>query len=134
MMAENTVPTPTKGSDTVATQETTRAQEQYIRPPVDIFDTADGLVLVADLPGVKREDLDIQVHDSVLSITGRTHNAMPGTVIYREYELANFFREFQIGTEIDQDRIDAELKHGVLTLTLKKAAKAPPKKIEVKFS
>jgi HSP20 family protein len=133
-MAEKTVPTPTKGGEEIATQETTRAQEQYIRPPVDIYETESGLVLVADLPGVKREDLEIQVNNNVLSITGRTHDAMPGTGIYREYDLVSFYREFQIGTEVDQENIEAELKHGVLTLTLKKAAKALPKKVEVKFA
>lgn len=132
-MAERTVSAPAQGGEGVLEHEATRAQEQFIRPPVDIYETPEGLVLVADLPGVQRENLDVQVKDSVLSITARTGAAMPGTMVWREYALASFFREFQIGAEIDQDDIAAELRNGVLTLTLRKAPRALPRKIEVQY-
>jgi HSP20 family protein len=95
--------------------------------------TPEGLVLTADLPGVSKEGLEVGVNDGVLTISGKlAHVAPPGDPIYRECELTNFFRQFEIGEEIDRDRISAELKHGVLTLKLPKTERAKPKQIEVK--
>ncbi len=89
---------------------------------------------MADLPGVSREDLDVSVENGLLTIRGRTHHAVPGDAIYREYELANFFRQFELSDKVDQNKITAELKHGVLTLNLPKAEEAKPRQIEVKVS
>jgi HSP20 family molecular chaperone IbpA len=131
-MAERTVAAPT-ASRTPATIEGTRNQERYMAPPVDIYETLDGLVVMADLPGVTQEDLDVRVENNILTIRGRSRHIAPSDPIYREHELINFFRQFELGEKIDQSKISAELKYGVLTLTLPKAEEAKPRKIAVKI-
>ena len=112
-------------------REETRSQERYITPPVDIYETTNGLVVTADLPGVAKEGLDIRVENNLLTIRGKAAHAAPGDPIYREYGLVNFFRQFELNERVDQNKISAELKHGVLTLSLPKAEQAKPRKIEV---
>jgi HSP20 family molecular chaperone IbpA len=128
-MAEKTVAAPEVQKP--ATTESTRNQERYVAPPVDIYETHDGLVVLADLPGVSQEGLDVRVDNNVLTIRGHAHHAMPGDATYREYELVNFFRQFELSDKVDQGRISAELKCGVLTLQLPKAEEAKPRQIAV---
>jgi HSP20 family molecular chaperone IbpA len=130
-MAEKTVATTTPQQAPVAT-EGTRNQERYITPPVDIYETPDGLVVMADLPGVTRENLDVRVDNNVLTIRGMSRHTTPSDPVYREYELINFFRQFELGEKIDQGQIAAELKHGVLLLRLPKAPEAKARQIEVR--
>jgi HSP20 family molecular chaperone IbpA len=112
-------------------QETTREQERFVRPPVDIYETTDGLTVVADLPGVPRDGLDIQVKDNILTIQGRARQPNSASPIYREFELFSYFRQFELSDSVDVTRISAELKNGVLTLQLPKAEQAKPKQIQV---
>lgn len=132
-MAERTVPVPGAPQRKVE-PEITRARERYVRPPVDIYETAEGLVLMADLPGVVKENLEVRVEDAALTIQAKVSHPAPGDLIYREYDLSGFFREFELSEEIDQQKVSAELKHGVLTLYLPKTEKAKPRQIEVKVS
>ncbi|HWP58953.1 MAG TPA: Hsp20/alpha crystallin family protein [Candidatus Acidoferrales bacterium] len=132
-MAEKTVPLSGEGKAS-SSREVTRSRERYIAPPVDIYETNEGLVLMADLPGVAKENLDVRVENDTLTIRGIASHKAPGSPIYREYELANFFRQFELGEKVDQGRISAELKHGVLMLSLPKAQEAKPRRIEVKVS
>ena len=113
-MAEKTVAAP--DIQTPNTTESTRHPERYVAPPVDIHETRDGLVVLADLPGVAKEALEVRVDDNVLTIRGHARHAVPGDVIYREYELVNFFRQFELHDKVDQSRITADLKCGVLNL------------------
>jgi HSP20 family molecular chaperone IbpA len=115
-----------------AGREETRSQEQYITPPVDIYETAEGLVVTADLPGVAKEALDVRVENHLLTIRGKTAHIASGEPVYREYGLVNFFRQFELNERVDTSKISADLKHGVLTLTLPKAEEAKPRKIEVR--
>ena len=145
-MAEQTVPTPSPGAhppdqgSTPLTPETaadrdrepTRAEEVFGAPPVDIFEDDDGLVVLADLPGVASEGLDIRVEQRILTITAHAQPAPSGTALHREYELTNFFRQFQLPEEVDTARIQAELKQGVLTLRLPRAPKEQPRRVEVR--
>ncbi|MCD6288853.1 MAG: Hsp20/alpha crystallin family protein [Candidatus Hydrogenedentes bacterium] len=128
-MKESTVP---------AKQETTipdtREEQRTLAPPVDIFENDEGLVVVADLPGVGKDGLDVRVENDVLTIKAAAASDIPVEPQYREYRLLNFFRQFQLSDEVDQERIQAELKHGVLTLTLPKKEQAKPKQIAVKVS
>jgi HSP20 family molecular chaperone IbpA len=130
-MAEKTVPG-VQSDAAPGRREDTRAHERYITPPVDIFETKDGLTVVADLPGVEQKALDIRVADGILTLQGRTTHVAPGTPVEREYELLNFYRQFELPEEVDSEKIAAELKHGVLTLHLPKKEKAKPRMVEVR--
>jgi HSP20 family protein len=133
-MAEKTVPTAAK-ERTTPSREETRSQERYVTPPVDIYENGDGLVVKADLPGVAKENLDVRVENGLLTIqTNPAHVTGSGAPIYREYELVNFFRQFELSDKVDQQKISADLKHGVLTLKLPRAEEAKPKRIEVKVT
>jgi len=111
--------------------ETTRQREHYITPPVDIYETPESLVVMADLPGIEPTNLDVRVDNNILTLRGQTSFSMPGDLCYREYTLVSFFRQFELSERIEQDKISADLQHGVLTLTLPKVAKAQPRAIAV---
>ena len=95
-------------------------------------ETARGLVVKADLPGVEKENLDLQVENNLLTIRAKPTHTSAGESVYREYELVNFFRQFELNEKVDRSKISAELKHGVLTLQLPKAEEVKPRKIEVR--
>ena len=132
-MAERTVATRAQEKAS-SSREETRSQERYITPPVDIYETIKGLVVTADLPGVAKDGLDMRVENNLLTIRGRAAHAAAGGPVYREYGLVNFFRQFELNDKVDQSKISAELKHGVLTLYLPKAEEVKPRKIEVKVA
>ena len=91
-------------------------------------------MVLADLPGVAKEALDVRVDNHVLTIRGQARHGVPGEVVYREYALVNFFRQFELSEKVDQSQITADLKSGVLTLTLPKAQEAKPRQIEVQVA
>jgi HSP20 family protein len=132
-MAEKTVATRAQ-QKAPQTKEETRSQQNYVTPPVDIYETADGLVVKADLPGVAKDHLNVRVENNLLTIRGEAAHVAPGDPIYREYGLVNFFRQFELNEKVDQTKISAELNHGVLTLNLPKAEEAKPKKIDIRVS
>lgn len=132
-MAERTVANRSQ-QRTPTTREETRSQEQYVVPPVDIYETSEGLVVKADLPGVAKENLDVRVENNLLTIRAQSDHVAPGDPVYREYALVNFFRQFELNERVDQTKISADLKHGVLTLELPKAEEAKPRKIDVKVA
>jgi len=109
----------------------TREEARTLTPPVDIFENADGLVVVADLPGADKKDLDVRVENDVLTIKAKSNGVIPAEPQYREYELLSFFRQFQLSDTVDQEQIKAELKHGVLIVNLPKKEAAKPKQIKV---
>lgn len=131
-MAEKTIPQ--YASDEEPRKEETRSQERYVTPAVDIYETPEGLVVKADLPGVAKDGLDLRVENNLLTIRGRAVHVTPGDPLYREYELAHFFRQFELSDRVDQRKISAELKNGVLTLNLPKAEEAKPRRIDVHVS
>ena len=134
IMAEKTVPATAKERNVPAREET-RSQERYVTPPVDIYEDRDGLVVQADLPGVAKENLDVRVENGLLTIQTRPGNVpLGGGSVYREYELVNFFRQFELSDKVDQQKISADLRHGVLTLKLPRAEQAKPKRIDVKVA
>ncbi|NQU14937.1 MAG: Hsp20/alpha crystallin family protein [Desulfobacteraceae bacterium] len=103
-------------------------------PPVDIFETDEGLTLLADLPGVKAEDLMIDLREGVMSLSGDVQPPEgPDEVdVLREYQTGKYHRKFNLSDVIDQSKIEAELKDGVLRLNLPKIETAAPRKIAVK--
>ena len=108
--------------------------EHYVSPPVDIYETADGFALVADLPGVSQDNLEVSVTHNVLTIKGRTPQRLPGKARYQEFQLASVFRQFKLNNAFDTDQVDAELKNGVLQLRIPKARAAVARQIEIKVA
>jgi HSP20 family molecular chaperone IbpA len=98
------------------------------------FETKEGLTVVADLPGVEQRNLDVRVAEGLLTLQAQTAPIAPGSLIDREYELLNFYRQFELPDEVDAEKIRAELKHGVLTLTLPKKEQAKPRRVDVKVA
>jgi HSP20 family protein len=88
---------------------------------------------MADLPGVSNDNLEIHVENGLLTLRGKIAPASRGEPIFREFELANFFRQFELGTDIDAEKVRAELKNGVLKLHLPKSEQAKPKRIPVQM-
>jgi len=121
-----------EAAPTRAETEATRQVRQFV-PDVDIHETDDSLVLLADVPGVKGDQLTVRLEKNVLTIHGRVEALDAGarSLIHAEYETGDYYRVFSLSDEIDQDRIDAKLKNGVLTLRLPKAARAKARKIDV---
>jgi HSP20 family protein len=123
-----------KGSPDKAGEKSlaTRDEAFYIAPPVDIFENEESLIVVADLPGVDKDGVEISVEDSILTIKGKAKYNQPPTVLRQEFTLQNYYRQFQLSDEVDQGKISAESKNGVLTITMPKAEKAKPKQIKVR--
>ncbi|MFW6107441.1 MAG: Hsp20/alpha crystallin family protein [bacterium] len=103
-------------------------------PPVDIYETDEGAVLVADLPGCDREDVDIQYESGVLTIRGRVpEDRFPDhELTYAEYRAGDFERAFSVSELVDPEKIEATVRNGVLRVALPKAEEAKPRKIEIK--
>jgi HSP20 family protein len=102
-------------------------------PPIDIYETEDGLVLHADLPGVSIKTLELQVQDNKLTLFGRVSLAVPAEArtIHQEYAVGDFLRSFILSDEVDHEQISATMNNGVLKVVLPKAAKGKPRRIEV---
>jgi len=129
-MAEKTVAAASE-KQVPSGREMTRTQERYIQPPVDIYETPEGLVLLADMPGVAPSDLEVRLEENILTIQGKAKHAIDKEPIYREFELVNFFRQFELSEHVDQEKIAARLNNGVLMLQLPRAEKAKPRQIPV---
>ena len=102
-------------------------------PPIDIYEEEDGLVLLADLPGVSRDSLELQVQDNRLTLFGRVKPAVPpeAEARYHEYQVGDFLRSFILSDEVDHERITATLNGGVLRVSLPKANRAQVRRIRV---
>ena len=113
--------------------EQTRPGPVY-SPAVDIFEHEGAITVLADMPGVKARDLEIDLRENVLTLTGRVSEpeAAGQAYVLREYAPGTFFRQFTLGSAIEQSKIDAKLTDGVLRLELPKAEKARPRQIAVR--
>ena len=131
--------TETKSLQAKAKKEVTTPAEQtkpgaIFYPAVDILETERELTLLADLPGVKAKDLKIDLDDNVLTLTA-DEKPLEGSGekdVFREYRTGRYYRQFSLSDTIDQSKIEAVLKEGVLRLTLPKVEAATPRKITVK--
>ncbi len=103
-------------------------------PAVDICESEGEITLLADMPGVPSDGVTIDLHNDELKVTGEveTQGSKNETYLLREYETGRFHRHFTLSDRIDQDRIGASMKDGVLRLVLPKVEKAKPRRIEVK--
>jgi len=115
-------------------QEKTRAG-RYFLPDVDIYESGDALHLRADMPGVKDEDVEVTLENGVLTIEGKVVLDMYQGLspLYTEYNVGNYFRQFELNETLDESKISAKMKDGVLELELPKAEAAKPRRIEVKI-
>ena len=117
----------------MARPEQTRPGPVY-SPSVDIFENDSSITVLADMPGVKAQELEIDLRESMLTLTGRVmppENPKESNVL-REYQAGTFFRQFTLSETIDQTKIDAKLSDGVLRLELPKVEKARPRQITVR--
>jgi len=105
----------------------------YAAPEVNIFETKDGYVLEAEMPGVTKDGLNISLENNALTLLGRRHNdtGATGELIYRESRPVDFRRVFELDPTIDTTKINAKMEQGILTLTLPKAERVKPRKIAV---
>jgi HSP20 family protein len=110
------------------------APAPHVIPPVDVFEDESGITLLADLPGVSRERLGVRVDGDSLQIEGTVDVAGPKDmeIVYGEAQVPAYRRDFTLSRELDASRIEAQLKDGVLRLTIPKAEEARPRRIEVR--
>jgi HSP20 family protein len=121
----------------VASRESSEVSKQepetVLRPPVDIFEDAHGITLVADLPGVGKDRLNLQVDKDALIIEGDARIEMPDGMeaIYADVRSTRYRRSFTLSGELSTEEINANLKDGVLTVNIPKRAEVRPRKIDV---
>lgn len=113
--------------------EQTRPQKLYT-PATDIYETQEQLIVLADMPGVKQDGVDITLEQNILTIYGHVDQPeFPGySLTYAEYGMGSYRRVFALSNEIDREGIQASVKNGVLKLILPKSKRAMPRKISVK--
>lgn len=108
-------------------------RQNYATPTVDIYEQDSGLTLVADIPGVTSKNLHVDIDNGILTLEGDVEIALKGGPLLSEFALSGYYRQFRLPEHLDTDKVDAQLKDGVLTLSLPKAEAAMPKRIEVKM-
>jgi HSP20 family protein len=114
-------------------QETTIPARVFV-PTADIYESQDALTVILEMPGVDKNNVDVRVEEGMLNVEGRLDlSKYQGLVpLYTEYNIGHYARSFRLSSKIDQSKIAADLKDGVLSLTLPKAEEAKPRTIQVK--
>ncbi len=113
-------------------QETTIPTRMFV-PIADIYEDQDALTLILEMPGVDKSKIEVRIEDGVLSVTGQLDFSKYQGLqpLYTEYNVGHYSRSFQLSSAIDQNKIKAELKDGVLWLTLPKVEEAKPRTIQI---
>jgi HSP20 family protein len=123
-----------KSVASAANTRRTNSPETALRPPVDIYETDDGIVLRADMPGVAKERLELRVDGNTLLIEGTIgiapQDKMSG--LYADIRATTYRRQFVLSNELESGRIEANLQNGVLTVNIPKRAELRPRRIEVR--
>jgi HSP20 family protein len=114
-------------------EETTVPARVFV-PAADIYETADALTVVLEMPGVDKDSVSVRVEEGILNVEGRLdfskyQNLLP---VYTEYNIGHYARNFRLSSKIDQSRIAAEMSDGVLSLVLPKVEEAKPRAIQVR--
>ena len=114
-------------------EETTIPARIFLSTAV-IYETEDALSVILEMPGVEKNNVDVRVEGGVLKVEGRLDFSKYQGLqpLYTEYNVGHYFRSFQLSSKIDRNRIEAELKEGVLALTLPKVEEAKPRTIQIK--
>ena len=122
----------TKKENRPATQNQGAANVQYVSPEVNIYETKEGYILEAEMPGVNRSGLDVTLEGNELTIMGRRDHSTPqAEVVWRESVQADYRRVFELDPAIDTNKIEARMEQGVLILHLPKSERVKPRKVTV---
>jgi len=123
-------------TDAATRNEAGQRSDAALMPPVDVIEDSAGITLRADLPGVPKDKLKLQVEAGTLTIEGEVSIAMPEGMeaTYAEVSVPRFRRVFTLSKELDTGKVSAEFKHGVLSLRIPKAEHAQPRRIDIKVS
>jgi HSP20 family molecular chaperone IbpA len=115
-------------------KDETTIPARIFMPTADIYETQDALTVILEMPGVDNTKVDVRVENGVLNIEGRLDfsNYQRLQPLYTEYNIGHYARSFRLSSKIDQSKIAAELKDGVLSLVLPKGEEAKPRTIQVK--
>jgi HSP20 family protein len=136
MSNRNQIATTTPAGQAPATQASTQAStepQRTVQPAVDVYETESSITLLADMPGVPRDQLEIHVEGDALLIQGEARPETPTDLepVWAELRVPRYRRSFTLSRELDTSRIEANLKDGVLTLRIPKQAHAQPRRIQV---
>ena len=123
-------------TDAATRTEAGQRSDAALMPPVDVIEDSTGITLRADLPGVPKDKLKLQVEAGTLTIEGEVSIPMPESMeaTYAEVGVPRFRRVFTLSKELDTGKVSAEFKHGVLSLRIPKAEHAQPRRIDIKVS
>ena len=115
-------------------KSTPSKQQRKVRPAADIYETKEGATIYIDLPGVAKDGLDINIDQNVLSVEGEINLDTPDDLqpTYMDIRANMFSRQFTLSSELDINKVDANLKNGVLILSIPRSEQHKPRKIEVK--
>ena len=134
-MAEKTVPATQSNETQIVKREVTRHPEAFVTPLTDIYEEENGLHVVVDLPGVEKSGLKLAVENDILTIEGHVNASNSDTnYLIREFEPTNYFRQFELSESVNREKINAELKNGVLSIFLPRAEALKPRTIDVKIN
>lgn len=123
----------TRPESAVAPAPQKRETEVYLRPPADIFEDAEGITLQLDLPGVAKDRLNVHADRSTLVIEGEVKIDLPQDMeaLHAEVQSTHYYRSFALSGELDTEKTQANLKDGVLTVTIPKRAELKPRRIQI---
>jgi HSP20 family protein len=123
-------------TDAMTRNEAAERSDAALMPPVDVIEDSTGITLRADLPGVPKDKLKLQVEAGTLTIEGEVSIPMPESMeaTYAEVSVPRFRRVFTLSKELDTGKVSAEFQHGVLSLRIPKAEHAQPRRIDIKVS
>ena len=123
-----------KQTGSTGVEQGRREPEVVLRPPVDVYEDAEGIILTADMPGVSRERLNIEVDKDMLLVEGDARIEMPEGMeaLYADVRTTRYRRSFTLSGELDTGEINASLKDGVLSVRIPKRAEVRPRRIEVR--
>lgn len=106
-------------------------EKDTLLPQTDIWETPEEIILKVDMPGVGKENLDIKVEGDMLKIHGKVESQQSGNLVYAEQRTGDFHREFSLSNDLNQDKINASMQAGVLTVKIAKSEKVKPRKIQI---
>ncbi len=119
-------------SDVIPQKNVERTKEgPSFSPPVDIFEEKGELVMVIDLPGVSKDDIQLMVDNGIITISGHSKTPEGGDLRYWEFSPCKYYRAFELSTDVDQKKINADYKQGVLTIHMPKQERAIPREITI---